>query len=554
MDTRAEIFIKQFETLSQNRKPIEDNWQAIYEVTDPENAFITKKYDPASVLDNDLLCSVARQCIPKFVAAMQGMVTPPNQRWHSLVPPTEELKNDKEVRSYLEKLTSNLFEMRYRPSAGFNDAQIKNWDNYAKPGEAVMLIDEDPGKGTVYTSVHPKDFYVILDKRRRIKKGFHKMTKAFWELTEELEAAGINPSNVLPAKILEDGQKNELMEINTINVIFHMNAKEKAEHSYVLTRVDGTKEKIEYEYWGCLLINDGPHKEIIKEQGYFSCPYTFTRFKPSLFSVHSSSPSSQSLNDINMLQRVRKSIIEGTEKAVDPILLAKSDASYFHAQAGTVIKGGIGPDGKRAVDVLDTSGNIGLGVEFENVIGKSIENNYLVTLFMMFLDRTGMTATEIRQRDFERALLMSIYAYPIESEMLEPMIHRELDIMKRMGKFPQDMPDKLKELIDNNYPFYAIQYEGEAHRAQELLEGAGIMQTLEAGAVLTQYDARIKAAFKAYTCLSKIGRVNNMPSDCIVSEKEFKGIDITQDPVSGNTTENAAMVTDRLKAGLMNTF
>ena len=132
-----------------------------------------------------------------------------------------------------------------------------------------------------------------------------------------------------------------------------------------------------------------------------------------------------------------------------------------------------------------------------------------------------MTATEINQRAMERAMLMSINVFPVENELLSPMVARELDIMERLGALPPDMPKDLAALMDNDNPYYAIQYEGEQHKAQEIIKANGIMVTLEGAATLSQYEPTVGMAIKGYDCLATLGRANGMPMDHLLTEKEY---------------------------------
>lgn len=542
LDTAKE-FVKELRGLESNRRPLEIVWQDIMELIDPSNAFITKKYHASKIWNEKLYSTTALRALPKFVAALQSTVTPPNETWHRLTPPNRKLKKNQKCRGYLENLTDDLFEMRYRPSGGFNKAIIKIWRGYGKIGLGCMFVDEaKDGDGAVYQAVNMKDFYPELYADGAIKKCFRKMTKSAWELYEDLQANGIQPDKVIPEEIRQGINKNKNRKLKLIHVVYKMTAEEVSKNEVVFKRTDGTKYKIKYKYKSYLILNEGKKPVVLETGFFFTCPYMFTRYQELDYDIYSSSPSLQAMPDIKMMQRMRKSIIESAEKAVDPPLLAKSDAAFggIMPVAGAIMPGTLDDNGREALKPLDISGSAGLGVDLEELISKGIEDFYLVPLYMMYYSGGDMTAREVNQRAMERAMLMSINVFPIENELLDPMVMRELDIMQRQGKLPENMPQELQELMDADAPFCSIQYEGEQHKAQELIKANGIATTMQAAGALTSFDRHIPLAFKGYDCLRTMASANGMPADHLEDEDTYKEKSEQSDAAEAEAAARAA--------------
>lgn len=521
----ARANLRELSRLETRRRPLDNVHQKIMELMDPPNAFITKEYNAKDIWKEDLYSTTAMRALPKFVAALQSTVTPPNERWHRLTPPHRRLKGNQKVISYLETLTDDLFEMRYRPCAGFNKAIIKIWHGYGKIGLGVMFVDEaKDGDGSVYQAVNLKDFYPVLYSDGTIKKCFRKMKKSAWELCEELDCDGISPAEVIPDEVRRGFENDPNRELKLVHVVYKLSAKEVAENAIEQKRADGTTYKIKYKYKSYLILNEGRKPVVLKTGFFFTCPYMFTRYKALDYDIYSSSPSLDAMPDIQMLQRMRKSIIEGAEKAVDPPLLARNDAAFggLMPMAGAIMPGTLDEDGREMLKALNTAGSAGLGVDMEELITKGIEDFYLVPLYMMYYNNSEMTAREVSERAMERAMLMSINVFPVENELLDPMVMRELDIMQRQGKLPPDMPEELKKLLDVDAPFCSIQYEGEQHKAQELIKANGIASTLEAATALSQVDGHIGLAVKPYECLQTFSNANGMPADHLLDKDEYE--------------------------------
>lgn len=520
----AQEYIKDLGKLENNRKPLDSVFQQILEMIDPANAFITRKYTAKKVWNEKIYSTAAQRSIPKFVAALQSTVTPNNQRWHRFAAPLNRLKNNQKIKGWLEKLSDAIFEMRYRPNAGFNKAIIKIWHGYAKLGLGVLFVDEDKdGDGTTYEAVNIKDFYPVLYKNGAIKTCYRKIIKSGWEVCELLKNKGINPEEIFPSEIYGKIKADKFCELNLIHVVSKLSKDEIEKSKIVLTRDDGTKQVIKYRYKSYLILND-MNKPVVLDSGqFFTCPYMFTRYQELDYDIYSNSPSLAALPDIKMLQRIRKSTIEAAEKQVDPPLLARNDAAFGGLMpiAGAIMAGTLDNEGREMLKPLRTGDSVQLGVDMEELINKGIEDFYLVPLYMMYYQEGKMTATEINQRAMERAMLMSINVFPIENELLDPMVARELDIMRRQGKLPDNMPDELKKLMDLDEPYAAIQYEGEQHKAQELIKANGIATTMEAAVGLSNFDKYIPLAFKSYDCLTTMASANSMPADHLLSEDEY---------------------------------
>lgn len=518
--------MNELKKLEGKRQPWLKVWQEAYELVDPTNAYINTDYSSAIFDGKDLLSTAAQRARGKFIAALQSTVTPPNERWHRLIAPNKTLAKKDKVASWLENLTDALFELRYRAAAGFNKAIIKIWDRNSIIGLGVMFVDEDAeGNGMNYRAVHPKDFYAVLGADGSLKKCFNKMKLQGWEVIERLEAQDKSAEKTLPRELWQRIKDDNQTEVKLVHVVVKLSTKEVEKTKIDFKRKDGTIYTFKPRYKSYLLLDDMNKPLIIEESHFFSCPYQFLRFNALDNDIYSSSPTIDALPEIRMLQRIRKSVIESAEKAVDPPLLARREAAMggIVPIAGAIIPGTLDAEGRELLKPLQTGDATGVGVEIEELITKAIEDYYLVPLYMMFYQEGKMTATEINQRAMERAMMMSIKVFPIENELLSPMVMRELDIMQRQGKLPEDMPKELKELMNAGDPYCAIQYEGEQHKAQELIKANGIAQTLQIATGLSAFDKYIPAAFKTYDCLKTLTAANNMPLELLLTNDEYEG-------------------------------
>jgi hypothetical protein len=91
--------------------------------------------------------------------------------------------------------------------------------------------------------------------------------------------------------------------------------------------------------------------------------------------------------------------------------------------------------------------------------------------------------------------------------------------------------------MESDEPYAAIQYEGEQHKAQELIKANGIATTMQAAVGLSNFDRHIPLAFKGYKCLTTIASANGMPADHLVDEDDYNDLSNKQ----SETDKAAAM-------------
>jgi hypothetical protein len=106
-----------------------------------------------------------------------------------------------------------------------------------------------------------------------------------------------------------------------------------------------------------------------------------------------------------------------------------------------------------------------------------------------------------------------------QSEMLGPMIEREIDILARSGLLPE-MPDELREAggeVD-------IEYISPLNRAQRAEEGVAILRTLESVTGLAQFDPEVLMVFDPKKIARELADINGVPAKVLRSDEEIFAI------------------------------
>ena len=180
--------------------------------------------------------------------------------------------------------------------------------------------------------------------------------------------------------------------------------------------------------------------------------------------------------------------------------------------------GGVNSSGQRLVHELPV-GNLAAGQELMDMERSVINDAFLVTLFQILVDSPAMTATEVLERTREKGMLLAPTMGRQQSEMLGPMIERELDLLIKQGVMP-DMPDALIEAEGE----YEVEYDSPLSRSQRAEEAGGWLRTLEAAIAFanTTQDISVLDNFNADVIYRNLAEINAVPPSWMNGEDQIQ--------------------------------
>jgi len=138
-----------------------------------------------------------------------------------------------------------------------------------------------------------------------------------------------------------------------------------------------------------------------------------------------------------------------------------------------------------------------------------INDGFLVSLFQILVDTPTMTATEVLERAREKGALLSPTMGRQQSEMLGPMIEREVDVLLKQGLLPP-MPDILIEAQGE----FEVVYDSPLSRSQRAEEASGWLRTLEAAIAYanTTQDLSVLDQFDSDVIYQQLAEINAVPA------------------------------------------
>jgi len=126
-----------------------------------------------------------------------------------------------------------------------------------------------------------------------------------------------------------------------------------------------------------------------------------------------------------------------------------------------------------------------------------------------------MTATEVLQRAQEKGALLAPTVGRQQSEMLGPLIEREVAILADQGLLPP-VPEALQDAE------YKIEYVSPLSRAMKSEEGVGILRTLEMVQPIAAVDPSVMDNFDFDEITRVLSDVNGVPQRILKSPQDIE--------------------------------
>ncbi len=437
------------------------HWTEIAQRIWPQHAYLFQNFGQLTMQGDkrnfQLFDSTGLLALQRFGAIMDSLLTPRDQYWHQLRPDDETLLRDKSTRLWFEQVNLKLFSERYNAHANFSSQNQGVYKSLGAYGTGVLFIDDLFGvNGLRYRNVHLGEVY-LQENHQGVVDGVCR----YFLLTgrQAMEQFGEQCPDTI-----KDTYKNF------------------PERQYFFLHwVKPNKEKDPFrkdfkgmDYSSYYISMDG--KKIVAKGGYRSFPYAVPRYEQAPNEAYGRSIAMDVLPSIKTLNEQKKTMLKQGQRVVDPVILAHDDGvvSAFDLEPGSINAGGVSKDGRLLVQTLPV-GNVQAGEEFMKVEQDLIKDSFLISIFQILTENPEMTATEVMERTREKGILLAPTIGRQQSEYLEPLIDRELDILARQGQLPPQ-PRLLKSAKGK----YKIVHDSPISRTQKAEKVSGALRTLEA--------------------------------------------------------------------------
>lgn len=504
MDSRAIEIVNRHERFKSERSIWDSHWQELAERIWPDRAsFTVKDRTPGEKRTERMFDATAALALTRFAAAMESMLTPRTAKWHRLRVADDELNQNPAVQRYLDDVTKVLFRVRYSARANFASQMHEAYMSLGSFGTGGVMVEDMLGTGIRYKSIDLANLYFTENRHGVIDTAHREFQYTARQAMQHFDAER------LPKKIVEAAENNPDQKFDFLHCVKPNEERKGGDRGY--------RGMPFASYYVCL-----DSRDVVEEGGYRTMPYALGRYITTPGEIYGRSPAMLVLPDIKMLNEMKKTIIRSAHLAVSPPLLLQEDGALqaFDLRPNALNFGGVDERGQPLVHALKIEGRTDIGMDLIEAQQRVINDAFLVTLFQILVESPNMTATEAMLRAQEKGALLAPTMGRQQSEMLGPLIERELDILARAGMLPE-MPQELIELGGD----VEIEYVSPLNRAQRAEDGVAIMRTFEAVAPMAQVDPRVLKAYDWVRAARELGDINGIPAKLARSDEEIAEMD-----------------------------
>ncbi len=498
MSMTPEQIIKRHDQLESDRGTWESHWEEIAERVIPryKNSMerSTLNFTRGEKKTEKMFDSTAALGLERFAAAMESMLTPRNSKWHRLMVMDTELSQDREVKLFFETANNILFKQRYSPKANYASQQHEVYMGLGAFGTAAIFPDFHDEGGLRYSAIDLREILFDMSHQGIIDTSYRKYTLTARQMKQRLDVGRFDS---IPDSVTKALEKTPDKQFEVIHCVVPR------------TDFDPTRKDYKGKKWGSYYVSLA-EQHALSEGGFNTFPYPISRYVTGPGEIYGRSPAMLALPAIKVLNEQKKTMLTQGHRTVNPVLLSHDDGilDSFSLKPGAMNPGGVSAEGRALVHTLPV-GNLAAGQELMDMERKVINDSFLVSLFQILVDTPAMTATEVLERAREKGALLSPTMGRQQSEMLGPMIERELDLLTQQGLLPE-LPPALIEAEGE----YEIEYDSPLSRSQRSEEAAGWLRTLEAAIAYanTTQDISVLDQFDIDVIYPALAEINAVPA------------------------------------------
>jgi hypothetical protein len=502
-DLAGELLRRQ-QQMEADRAIYESLWQEIADFMLPRSAVFTYKGTPQ--LRPMVFDSTAILALDRFSAAFESMLTPRTQQWHMVRPIDDNLADDPEIKRWCDDITKRLFAFRYSPRSNFASQSHEVYGNLGAFGTGALFSEEIPGQGITYRACNLAGLYVVEDFQGRIRYAHYKQ-----DMTAEQAAQRFGKEN-LPDQIaakLDQRPDDKAVYLHCVRPNY---AREMGNL--------GPKGMAYESLWVC---QDA--RQMVGQGGFRTFPYAVSRYVTRPGQVYGDSPGMLALADTKMLNVMAQVMIQEAQLSIAPPLLAPNDGVLSAFGDGVSLLpaainyGGVDDQGRPLVHALNRGSQFAPVKEEIAERRQSINAAFLVTLFQILVETPQMTATEALLRAQEKGALLAPTTGRQQSELLGPIVEREIDLLARAGV----LPPPPRQMIEAGGG-WKLEYDSPLTRAMKADQGVGLLRTIEAVTPLAQADPSVMDIFNAEEIGPGLADINGVPSKWIRTKDELAAL------------------------------
>lgn len=461
----AKDLLTRFEFLATERAKWEPVWKDISQVLLPRRSWWDNDDSSGKTPDVKLYDSTGIEALQTLADGLQGYAISPSFKFFKLRMADDDSNRLPFVADWLEVIESIIYSEFN--SSNFYGAIGEFFLDAAALGTACIFVEDDEEHNRInFSCRHPKEIFIAENRCGEVDTIYRKFK--------------------VPVRVVVQHFGKSAMH-STWQRIYENNPYERVTMLHSITpRNDGEGPGRKTKKFQSVYL-DYDNKEILDEGGYDSMPYLVWRWNKNSDEVYGRGPGMDALPDILRINQMAKTLLMAGEMSVNPPLnipmkmkgmerIVPKGYNYYDSMSGKI-------------EPINLGMNFPFGYQEFIAQREIVQNKFFVNFFLLMesiQQRGSMTATEVMERQSEKAAVLGARIGRLNSECLSPLIDRVYSILEKRMMIPP-APDALAReggSID-------IEYMGPLAQAQRRFnQSQGIQATLQLMAAMIDIEGK----------------------------------------------------------------
>lgn len=406
----------------------------------------------------EILDNTTQMLVNYFASGMSSGMTSQARKWFKLEIDNEQLKENQEVKIWLEDAENKIYEIFNKSNV--YESLFSMYEEISLFATAALLIEKDFDKVLRLRTFTAGEYYLANDSKGKVNTFAREFSMTVAQIVEEFGYENCSTS------VRNMYDTNNLSNLFVVRHLICPNLK----RDY--SKKDNKNMEFSSYYWE----KGSNDNKYLRESGYEIFPILAPRWALTCTSdiYGKDSPAWKSLGDNRMLQHLQKVKSYLLDETVDPPKLMDDSIDVYDFSPGGITRfNSMNPNnvGVRNLEVNKMS--ISEIYEGINDTRNQISKAFYADLFLMITNQqqAGVTATEIRAKVEEKMLLLAPALMRLNNEAISPLIETTFNFILEFGLLPEP-PEELQG-ID-----YKIDYISTIAQAQKMIGTQAIEQMM----------------------------------------------------------------------------
>jgi len=411
--------------------------------------------------------------------------------WFGLSSGDRELDKVPEIRAWLQEAVLRMIDVLN--DSNFQTQIHETYLNIVSAGTSVLYMEDGDKERVINFRSSPiYPFYVATDNWKRVNTVMCSYEYSYSQMVDEFG------EDVIPDDIKMNAQSDVAKTYKIVHTV------EKNRKIYK----DQPNIKSTNLPWVSVYVLDKTDT-VLKVKGYREFPYAVPRWSVINEEDYGRSPAMKALPDVKMLNAMKKVVIRGAQKVIEPAVTLPDNGYLLPLD---LTPGGVNfkRPGVENIEPIYAGANPGIGLDIMQETHLRVEQAFFIDqLHLREADR--MTTVEVMQRREEYLRVLGPILGRLDDELLRPIVKRTFGIMWRKKLFtppPQQLSDR--EL--------RVEYVSQIAKAQKATEADTFLRVVQSIGPMVELDPGLMQNFDGDKLIRHNARIFGLPEEVMRDE------------------------------------